>query len=159
MPKNKAYRIIRGMELAAYVDPATVEKEGIKDHQVIFTENTELVANHDNQTLAINIFQRIWFILDVMLMTFPLWCAGNAAVTRKGGLVEVIYLPPRDYTINTDSFIQRVIWYSAKVGDHFARHARVEQIDVWASGILDVEEDGQVRVWKGLNFTIKTNLP
>jgi hypothetical protein len=138
--------------LAAFIEPATsedIEKENLQNPSL----------DHHDKNIFIRVWQRNWFVLDVMLMTFPLWNSGNTGITRTGDLVEIIYVPPKDYMLNNEGFIGRIIWYSAKMADRIARHADIKRLAIWAYGILEIDENNQQRVWKGLSLSIKIDSP
>jgi hypothetical protein len=144
-------------ELAAYIKPIILNTEDLDKLQNLEQEAIEAEIN----TIPIpdiNFWQRNWFVLDIILLTFPLWCRGNAAITRNEGLVEVFYIPPWNHRLNTDVFIRRVIRYAAKATDHLARHHGIKRIDIWASGRISSEANGSKSEWKGLHFTINAEI-
>jgi hypothetical protein len=151
--------VLEESELAPYIKSCTIPETATGSDLKPKLEDNEVQPAGHNTDPSIGVFQKIRFVIDIIGLTFPLWCPGNAIVTRKEGSVEVFYIPPGNYQKNIDVFVRRVIWYGARAIKRFARHSGVNRINIWASGRIVSEEDVRRRIWKGVNFTVNIDDP
>ena len=139
-----------------FIKSATPATEGPSEEQGYETHDGDAGAESITMsTLTVSIWERIRFIWDIFVLSFPLWCPGNAAIIRTGGSVEVFYGPPERDTKTTDRFIRRTIWFAGRAMDRILRHEGIDRVNVWAIGKVRSEEGQRKRVWKRVRLTLE----
>ena len=133
-------------ELAAYIESAGQgheTREGDADVESITTS-----------TLTVGACDRLRFIWDIFILSFPLWCPGNVSITRTGRLVEVFYNPPRGKTETTEGFVSAVIRYASRAMDRIFRREGIDRVNVWSIGTVRSSEDHKKRVCKMMKLAM-----
>jgi len=139
-----------------FIKSATPATEGPSEKQRYEAHEDDTgVKNMTVSTLKVSTWDRMRFIWDIFVLSFPLWCPGNAAITRAGGLVEVFYGPPERNTETIDRFIRRTIWFAGRAMDRILRHEGIDRVDVWAMGKVGSEDGQRKRVWKRVRLTLE----
>jgi hypothetical protein len=141
-------------ELISYIKPAD-ENDAEEEIQRNTAEGRGTINETD---LEIPIWFRFIFIAKVMLLTFPLWNAGNAAVTRRKGQIDVVYLPPKGQVVDLESFVRRVIGYTARTSAIFSSGPGFIRITIWAGVKMYSEVDGYCHKWTGLKLSVTEDL-
>jgi hypothetical protein len=137
-------------ELISSINPA-VDDDSEEEIQRNTAEGNGSIDETDHE---IPIWFRFIFIAKVMLLTFPLWNFSNAAVTRKKGQIDLVYLPSKGQVIDLEGFVRRVIGYTVRTSKMFANDPGVMRITVWAGVKMYSEVDGSRRKWTGMKLSV-----
>jgi predicted nucleic acid-binding Zn ribbon protein len=98
--------------------------------------------------------ERWMFVWDIFILTFPLWCPGNASILRSEDVVDIFYdLGGRPRSLG--KFLQAVMIYSARAMDRMFKRDGVEKINLWGAGRLRSPDPNQKDNWRILSLTLK----
>ena len=70
------------------------------------------------------------------------------------GVVDVFYSLPKRKTATKDKFLSAVARFAARAMDRIFRHEGINQVNVWAMGMIQLKEESHEPVWRGVKLTL-----
>jgi hypothetical protein len=95
---------------------------------------------------------------DNFILTFPLWCPGQAAMTASEGVINVHYSPPKRRVKTEEQLLAEVTQFAARAMDRLLRHQGIYKVNVWAIGMI-LDKYSRKRVPRKMILTLDKRKP